>query len=344
MAIEFRDYYIILGVSRSAGDDEIRKAFRKLARMYHPDITGNDRRAEDRFKEVNEAYEVLSDPERRKKYDEFTLIWPAGTDWQNFPGSGTASSTQPGQSGNNRSEHFTFTGSGFSEFFEQLFGQASSQNFKRSQRQNSEYFQDTADEGNDLETDLFVTLEEVISGTVRPVTMKRAVRCMTCYGMGQYNAHSCEKCHGTGNIVQTSSFQVKIPRGIPEGASLRVEGQGEKGLVGEAGDLYLKIHYRSHPEFHVKDGALIHELELAPWQAALGTTAEIPTFNGKIQIKIPAGSQPGQKLRVKGKGLPQMRGGNGDLFVELKIQVPAASDSRQRQLWEELARETVSSR
>jgi len=340
MAVEFRDYYVILGVSRSAGDDDIRKAFRKLARVYHPDVTGNDRRAEDRFKEVNEAYEVLGDPERRKKYDEFTLMWPSGNDWQ-FPPPWEEPASGSSKAKTGRSDHFTFTGTGFSDFFEQLFGQNSSQQFKRARNPGAEFYQDTVDEGNDLETDLYVNLDEVARGAVRPVTMRRAVRCSTCYGMGQYNAHTCEKCRGQGNIVQTNSFQVKVPAGIPEGACLRVEGQGEKGLIGEAGDLYLKVRYAKHPDFHVDNGQLVYELELPPWEAALGTTASIPTFSGRVNIKVPAGAQSGQKLRLRHYGLPRLKGNAGDLLVQLKIQVPPATDSRQKQLWQELARETA---
>jgi len=339
MAIEFRDYYVALGVSRSAGEDDIRKAFRKLARLYHPDITGNDRQAEDRFKEINEAYEVLGDPERKKKYDEFTATWSPGDDWQFPPGWEDPSSSER-RSG--QSEHFTFTGTGFSEFFEQLFGQNKSQSAPKAPKISpSEFYQDTTNEGNDLETDLYVSLEEVVNGSVRPVSMRRAVRCPTCFGMGQYNAHSCENCRGKGNIVYTSSFQVKVPAGVPEGACLRVPGQGEKGLVGEAGDLYLKICYAKHPDFRVEKGQLVYELELAPWQAALGTTASVPTLKGKVDIKVPAGAQPGQKLRLRNRGLPQMKGAAGDLLVRINIQVPPATDSKQRQLWEELARESV---
>jgi curved DNA-binding protein len=338
MAVEFRDYYVILGVSRSADEEEIRRAFRKLARLYHPDMTGNDRRAEDRFKEINEAYEVLGDSERRKKYDEFTLMWPNGNDWQ-FP---PAWEDPDSKAKTGRSDHFTFTGTGFSDFFEQLFGQNANPKPPGSKSPGAEFYQDTANEGNDLETDLYVSLEEVARGSTRPVTLRRAVRCMRCYGMGQYNAHSCESCHGQGNIVQTSSFQVKVPPGIPEGACLRVGGQGEKGLVGEAGDLYLKVRYTKHPEFKVDNGQLVYELEIPAWQAALGATASVPTFSGRVNIKIPAGAQPGQKLRLKGRGLPQLKGGAGDFFVQIKVQVPSATDSRQKQLWEELARETAS--
>ena len=214
MAIEFKDYYKILGVSRSADTEEIRRAFRKRARLYHPDITGNDRRSEDKFKELNEAYEVLGDPARRQRYDEFTIQWPPGSRFQDIPGWDQFSETRAGANGG-RSQHFTFTGAGFSEFFDQLFGPDGKRAFDQADRplRSEVHNADSDGRGDDLESDLWVTLEEVAKGTVRPISMKRAVRCKTCYGVGQYNAHSCEACAGSGSILRTDTFKVKSRRG-----------------------------------------------------------------------------------------------------------------------------------
>lgn len=342
MAIEFKDYYQILGVSRSAGDDEIRRAFRRLARLYHPDITGNDRRAEDKFKELNEAYEVLSDADKRRKYDDFSLHIPLDshftTDeaWANFGREGFQT-----RGGQNSSQHFTFTGAGFSDFFNELFGPNAGRNFDRSEpRLKSEVRED--DSGADLETDLWVTLEEVSKGALRPVNIKRVVRCQTCYGMGQYNAHPCERCDGLGTQIRRDTYQVRVPQGIAEGALLRLAGKGEEGIQnGRSGDLYLRIRYAKHPEFHIEKGSLVYELDLAPWEAVLGTTATVPTLTSKVTLRVPPGTQGGQKLRVRARGLPNADGSTGDLLVHVKVQVPPATRERERELWQELARESA---
>src|ERR1051325_1433476 len=232
MAIEYKDYYDILEVEPEAGPEEIRGAFRRLARAYHPDKTGNDHRAEERFKEINEAYEVLGDPIKRRRYDEFSSAWSSSYSaedaWNQFGRAGR------GPAGG-RGEHFTFTDDrGFSEFFEQLFGREQFSppggHAQKNVRTRREVRHQTSGQGEDLESDLTVTLEEVAQGATRNVSIRRLVRCSTCYGMGQYNAHPCERCEGKGNLIQTDSYSVKVPRGIKENAFLRIAGAGEEGL------------------------------------------------------------------------------------------------------------------
>ena len=340
MAIEYKDYYEILGVTRGANDEEIRQAFRRMARMYHPDKTGNNPDAEDRFKEINEAYEVLSDPNRRDRYDDFAGAWESGLTgdeaWKNF-----ARNSQFGSG--DRKDHFQFDGPGFSEFFDELFPRhGGSRNGPAKKPKPSEQKGPVDGRGDDLETDLWVTLDEVVNGAVRTIGMKRAIKCATCFGMGQYNAHPCEACKGTGNILKDDTCRVKIPKGIKEGAFLRVPGRGEEGIAnGPAGDLYLKIHYTAHPDFHVDRGMLVHDLDLAPWEAVLGTTIPVPTPAGPANIKVPAGTQNGAKLRIKGRGLPGADSTPGDLIVNIRIQVPGTAAARERQLWEELAKESA---
>ena len=349
MAIEYKDYYEILEVSRNAGDDEIRNAFRRLARMYHPDKTGNNRDAEDRFKEINEAYEVLGDPARRSRYDDFTRGWEDGLTgdeaWKNF-----SRRSQFADSGGR--SHYQFDGPGFSEFFDELFGRGGQprNGSRRSEpepdqepvRNNSGPSGPVDGRGDDLETDLWITLDEVVNGAVRPISMKRAMKCTTCYGMGQYNAHPCGACNGTGNIVANETCKVKIPKGIQPGAFLRVPGRGEKGIAnGPAGDLYLKVHYAKHPEFRVERGTLVHDLELAPWEAVLGATLTVPTLTETTTIKVPPGTQSGAKLRIKGRGLPTSESAVGDLILNIRVQVPPATADRERQLWQDLAREST---
>lgn len=348
MAIEIKDYYFILGISKSAGDEDIRRAFRKLARLYHPDIAGNDRAAEDKFKEINEAYEVLSDPGKRKRYDEFKTRWKSpGGDIQMPPGWDSLSKGGPTPG---RADHFTFTGTGFSEFFDQLFSsnarnRSSGEAGARSRPQPSAAppsDEEVDGQGDDLEADIWVTLEEVAHGAVRPITMRRSANCPVCFGVGQYNAHRCEKCDGTGHIEQADRYKVKIPQGVSEGSCLRVPRHGEDGVAGAPpGDLYLKVHYATHPHFRVEAGQLCYDLFLAPWEAVLGITLTVPTLKAGVQIKIPPGTQSGQKIRIQQKGLPQKDGSPGDLLVIPRIQVPRESTEREQMLWRELANSSV---
>jgi curved DNA-binding protein len=342
MAIEYKDYYEILGIPRSAGEDEIRKAFRRLARVYHPDKAGNDRLAENRFKEINEAYEVLGDPGKRRRYDDFQTFWQdngsSGEAWKNFD-DGSGSAEREGR----RANHFTFSGAGFSDFFEQLFGRRADFSDRgsetRNERANAEPPDD--DRGDDLESDIWVSLEEAAMGAVRSITMRRAVRCPVCLGMGQHHGHSCERCGGKGDFLRSETYKVKIPKGIREGAFLRVPGRGEEGANGSApGDLYLKVKYGQHPEFRVEHGCLVHDLELAPWEAVLGAAVGIPTLSGPATIKVPAGTRSGRKLRIKGRGLPSADGAAGDLIVHVKVQVPDNPGVNEQRLWQELARES----
>jgi len=346
MAIEFKDYYEILEVDRDAGEEEIRRSFRRLARQYHPDKTGNDRDAEERFKEINEAYEVLGDSARRRRYDEFNHTWfnsPSAEDaWREFSGSGPEASPH-GRDGFGGNGGNGTHGTRFSDFFEQLFAEDRARGSYRSRPKNvrsrEEVREQTAGRGDDLEADIFLALEEVASGGIRPINMRRLERCPTCFGVGQYNAHKCETCGGTGNFLRSETYKVKVPKGIKEGAFLRIQGHGEKGLgSGAAGDLYLKVHYQVHPHFHVINGVLQHDLEVAPWEAVLGSAVVIPTLDGRATIKIPPGTQSGHKMRLRGRGLPAGDGSPGDLVINVKVQVPATAASRERHLWEELAR------
>jgi curved DNA-binding protein len=337
MAIEYKDYYEILEIKSDAGEDEIRRSFRRLARLYHPDKAGNDRTAEERFKEINEAYEVLSDNAKRRRYDEFNNTWynsPSAEEaWRQF-GESEPTSSRDSRAG---------TGA-FSDFFEQLFSDRNRKEHagprpRPNVRSREEVQQQTSGRGDDLESDIFVTLEEVVSGGIRPINMRRLERCPTCFGVGQYNAHKCETCAGQGNFLRSDTYKVKVPKGIHEGAFLRIQGHGEKGLgSGKPGDLYLKVHYAKHPDFRVDHGTLHHDLEIAPWEAVLGGVVVIPTLQGRATIKIPAGSQNGHKIRMRGRGLPAEDGLPGDLIINLRVQVPLAPAGRERQLWEELAR------
>jgi curved DNA-binding protein len=340
MAVKFRDYYEVLGVARGASDEDIKKAFRKLARQYHPDVAKNKRDAEDRFKEINEAYEVLGDPAKRKKYDELGANWKAGADfrpppgWERFAGSPFA-----GADGKAGGFEFQFGGTGFSDFFEQLFGSTGRGRGSRGRGGFAE--EDLAERGRDIEGDILVTLEEALRGSVRTVSVRHAVACDQCGGTGHRGRGACPHCGGTGQTARTEQYQVKIPAGVTEGQRLRVAGRGEAGVGGgAAGDLYLRVTLARHPEFEVDGRNLIHEMELAPWEAVLGAQVRVPTLGGEVSIKIPPGTQAGQRLRVRGQGLRDREGGRGDLFVVVRIEVPSRVSDRERALWEQLARES----
>jgi curved DNA-binding protein len=343
MAVQYKDYYEVLGVPRTASDTEIKKAFRKLAREYHPDVAKNKKQAEEKFKEINEAYEVLGDAAKRKKYDELGPNWSAGADFRAPPGWESFGGGRPfSQRGPRGQEYeFHFGGTGFSDFFEQLFGSKGGRagGFGRGGAVDEEDF--AAERGRDVEGDIMVTLEEAMRGSVRSVSVRHGIPCEHCGGTGQRAGHVCNVCGGTGQIAKTETHQVKIPAGVTEGQRLRVAGRGEAGAGGgAAGDLYLRVRLAKHPDFEVQDHNLIYEADLAPWEAVLGAEISVPTLDGRVNIRIPPGTQSGQKLRVRGRGLPKRGGGNGDLIVETQIEVPPQITEAERKLWEQLARES----
>jgi curved DNA-binding protein len=315
MPVQYKDYYESLGVPRTASADEIKKSFRKLARLYHPDVAKDKKKAEEKFKEINEAYEVLSDADKRKKYDELGANWKQGAEFRPPPGAGNFGRGQTFRGGNPGAQEFEFDGTGFSDFFEQMFGGArrgAGGGFGRGANLGEQQF---AERGNDIEGDIMVTLEEAARGSVREVSVR----------------------HNVGRSIKTETHQVKIPAGVTEGQRLRLLGKGEHGSGGgAAGDLYLRVRLAKHPDFDVEDHNLIHETEIAPWEAALGAEISVPTLTGPVKIKIAPGTQSGQKLRVRGRGL----GANGDLLVVTKIVVPSKISDAEKKLWEQLRRES----
>lgn len=338
MGLEYKDYYKILGVERTASDDEIRKAFRKLARQHHPDVAKNKKEAEEKFKEINEANEVLSDPEKRKRYDALGANWKQGAEFRPPPGwesfGGGARGTRPGRGGGG--VEFEFGGTGFSDFFEQIFGGrrgggAGAGGFRFDQ-------EDLAERGRDLEADIMVTLEEALQGSVRSISLRRAVVCEHCNGSGVVGRKPCPRCSGSGQVARAETHQVKIPAGVTEGQRLRVGGKGESGSGGgSAGDLFLTVRLAGHPDFRVEGSNLFYDADLAPWEAVLGTSVSVPTLEGQVSIKIPPGTQTGQRLRVRGRGLGK-EGARGDLYIVARIQVPAAISDEERKLWEQLGK------
>jgi curved DNA-binding protein len=314
MGVQYKDYYESLGVPRGASEAELKKAFRKLAREFHPDVAKDKKKAEEKFKEINEAYEVLSDPEKRKKYDELGPNWKSGAEFRPPPGWGSTGQAR-GFRGGRQAHEFEFGGTGFSDFFEQMFGSRMRGGVDGSGSRGGFAEEDFAARGRDIEGDIMVTLDEVMRGSVRPVTV-------------QHNSRA-------------ETHQVKIPAGVTEGQKLRLTGRGETGSGGAAsGDLYLRVRLAKHPDFEVEHHNLIYEAELAPWEAVLGASISVPALDGRVNIKIPPGTQTGQKLRVRGRGLPQRGGGHGDLIVVTRVEVPLRVTDAEKKLWEQLARES----
>jgi len=340
MAVQYKDYYAILGVPRTASDADIKKAFRKLAREYHPDVAKDKKRAEEKFKEVNEAYEVLGDPAKRKRYDELGANWKSGSEFRPPPGwDGFTGQRRRAGSGMGKADYeFQFGGTGFSDFFEQLFGARRAGGFGEATGLTED---EQAQRGRDIEGDIMVTLDEAVRGSLRSVNVRRGVECENCAGKGRRGQRICSTCGGEGRVTKSETYQVKIPAGVSEGQRLRLAGRGEAGARGgEAGDLFLRVRLAKHPDFEVADHNLIYEASVAPWEAVLGASISVPTFDGRVNIKIPPGTQNGQKLRVRGRGLPHRSGEKGDLIVVATVEIPTRLTEAERTLWEKLSQES----
>jgi curved DNA-binding protein len=321
MAVEFKDYYRVLGLTPQATEDEIKKAFRALARKYHPDVAKDKKSAEGKFKEINEANEVLSDPESRRKFDQLGADWKSGAQSRQQPGQGGGQSA--GRAPRGGEDDFQFEGTGFSDFFEQFFGGRASQSrggvpFDSRDFSNNHQRPQTALRGQDIQGDILITLDEVLKGAMRAISVRRN------------NARTGQE--------ETQTYQVRIPRGVEAGQSIRVSGKGGEGSNGgRAGDIFLRVRYAQHPDWQVRGADLMGHLELAPWEAVLGATVPVRTLEGSVSVKVPPGFQQGSKLRVRGKGLPAGATRRGDLYAEVSIQVPSHIDKEEERLWKELS-------
>ena len=349
-----RDYYEVLGVGREASTEEIKKAFRKLARQYHPDANSGDKNTEEKFKEIAEAYEILSDPEKRANYDRFGH---AAANGQGFGGFGE------GFGG------FGADFSGFGDIFDMFFGRGA-----RAQR--------GPQKGADIRVDVEISFKEAAFGVEKDIRVPRfeecekcrgtgaaagtsPQRCSVCGGTGQVQfsqstlfgrvmqTHTCERCRGTGKVIEkpcsvcqgsgqvrrARNIHVKIPAGVDTGTRLRVTGEGEAGLHGgPRGDLYVYLNVRPHRLFKREGNDIIYEAPVSFAQAALGDEFEIPTLEGVIKIRIPEGTQHGTEFRLRGKGIPDLKGyGRGDQYVRVKVVTPTKLSERQKQLLREFA-------
>jgi DnaJ-class molecular chaperone len=323
----YKDYYSILGVSRTADEKEIKSAYRKLARKYHPDVNPGDKAAESKFKEVSEAYEVLSDADKRTKYDRF------GEEWKAYSQAGAgASRAQPG------GFEVEFGGEGLSDFLESIFG-----NWKmRAERQPTQ-----ATQGEDVEFGLELTLEEALRGAKKTITVNLEDVCAQCGGTGgardargTYNLGAvCQACRGHGRVIRPHRVEVTIPAGVNEGRRLRLSGQGGADGKGKRGDLYLMIRIKPHPQFERQGNDLYMDASIPFTVASLGGEVSLPTLNGPRTLSVPPGVQSGQKIRVAGEGMPGGGGKkSGDLYARVKVTVPKDLSSREKELISEVAK------
>lgn len=331
MATPPRDFYQVLGLPRTASPDDIKKAYRRLARQYHPDLHAGAKKAEmeKKFKELNEAQEVLTDPEKRKKYDQYGADWEqaqafeksrqqAGAQGFGGPWGSDGGYSRPGSGGAGSEQ--------FSDFFENLFG-----NRGRS---------GAGMPGEDIETDVQLGLREVLTGVTRRVNLREPRTCSTCQGSGTVRSRPCITCQGTGMTTESKTIEVRIPAGVQDGTRVRVAGKGQPGPHGgKRGDLYLHVVIPSDPIFRRQGSDLHVSLPVYPWEAMLGAEVTAPTLAEPVKVKVPPGSKADGKLRLKGKGLPSATGGPGDLFLTLQIVIPSGLSEDERVLYEQLSKQ-----
>lgn len=356
-----RDYYDVLGINKGASEDEVKKAFRKLARKYHPDVNPGDKSAEQKFKEINEAYEVLSDPKKRQQYDQFGhSAFEAGFGQGPGPGAGFEGFGQGAE---------FYPGEGFGGF-EDIFGSMFGERAARARG---------PQKGEDLTYAVEVDLEDAIFGKTMQVDLRREVTCATCggtgsqpgtsprtcptckgsgsisqgkgflrysqtcptcHGEGVINANPCRACGGSGVVPKADRINVKIPPGVDNGSKIRVPGMGGPGVKGgPPGDVYIVTRVRTHPYFERKGDNLYSEAKVTVAEAALGEKIEIPTVDGMVRVSLPQGVQTGQQIRLAGKGVPHLGGGGrGDHYVTIKVVTPTALSEREKELLREIER------
>lgn len=356
MPIDFKDYYRVLGVGSKADDAEIKRAFRDKARKFHPDVNRDDPSAEDRFKDVNEAYEVLSDPSKRALYDRF------GENWQRYRDAGVDSDRgsrgQPpprakappddfetwfSGTASQNGDSWTYTetppsGRRFSDFFNMLFGSqnAGSRTSSSSQRPR----RDSPQRGEDTDVAVEISLREAASGTIRNLQLQMPTTCTLCKGTGLARGAMCPRCDGTGQMRTQKTLEVSIPKGVRTGSRVKIASQGAPGIGGGTnGDVFLIIEVPADPTFERLGNDLRHTLEIPISTAVLGGEIVVPTLEGRVAMTVPEGTQNGRIFRLRGKGLPPLNpkdGKVGDILVEIRVDIPQQLTEQEREIFTRL--------
>ena len=328
MSVKYKDYYETLGVSRATPQKEIRKAYRELARKYHPDVNPGNKAAEEKFKDIQEAYAVLSDAEKRKRYDQLGSGWEAGADFTPPPG---WRSTRV-EFGDRANVEDVFGESGpFSDFFQSVFGGLGFETGRGGR---------TASRGTDVEAEIEMSLEDVHRGATPTVSLQTTGPCPDCGGRGTRRMSACQNCRGTGQVISRRRMTVNIPAGARDNSVLRLSGKGDRRSPdGPPGDLYLRIRIKPHPNLELvgTDDVQV-EIPVTPWEAALGAPVTVPTIDGSVEMTIPRGTQSGSRLRLRGQGLRKRDGSRGDQFVKVRIALPGSLTPEEERLFQELAR------
>jgi len=317
------DLYAVLGVKKDASDKEVRSAYRRLARKYHPDVNPGDKTAESRFKEVNQAYEVLSDPDKRRKYDKYGDQWEYADQIEEMQRQRAGAGRRSSSNGGGAWESFEI---GDLSDLGGVFGQ-----FFRSGRSGPR-------RGGDIQSPVEVTLEEAYHGTTRTLQLMGNERCATCGGTGEIAGAVCHVCDGSGTVTRPRRLEVKIPAGVANGSKVRIAGEGQPGSGGgKPGDLILVVSVRPHARFERKGDDLYEDVEVPLTTAVLGGEVEVPTVTGKVMLKIPPLTQNGRVFRLAGLGMPRLgKQGKGDLHARVRVRVPAELSQEQRELFDRL--------
>jgi len=323
-----KDYYITLGVSRNASEQEIKKAYRRLARQYHPDVNPGNKSAEAKFKEINEAYEVLSNKESRAKYDKYGDQWQYADQFEQARRQQTPS-WDFGDAGGTTGFHFAGEDMG-SLFDELLFGGGRTRNYTQRTRPLR---------GQDIESPVEVTLEEAFHGTSRTISLQSEEPCPTCKGSGLIQKVPCSTCQGAGRVPRLKRLEVKIPAGVNTGSRVRIAGKGAPGYNGGAsGDLYLVVSVRPHRQFERRGDDLYVEVPVPLTVAVLGGEVSVPTMKGRVALKIPPETQNGRSFRLAGQGMPHLgNSSRGNMFARINIVLPTNLSDREKELFQKLS-------
>lgn len=329
--MKFHDYYKTLGLDRNASQDDVKKAYRRLAMQWHPDRhPDNQEEAERRFKEVSEAYEVLGDPEKRAKYDRLGADWEQGQEWTP-PGGGGFRTMSPEEM------EAMFGGTGFSDFFSAMFGEDMARTFRGGTRRHRRFRY----RGADVRARLEIPLSLAIRGGEREFRLDTRSTCSLCGGAGTVQGtHICPQCGGVGNVRGEKTVSLHIPPGTRPGRVMRLKGLGDPGGEGgQPGDLYLTVEVAPDERYRLEGDDIHGDLPLAPWEAVLGAGVTVQTPLDCVLLRVPAGCRAGSRLRIRGHGMPREGGGHGDFYARVVLDMPADPGPRARELLEKLAKD-----